>query len=191
LRMQLNPHFLFNTLNAAVGVVHSRPHVAERMLVGLAELLRRALREGGSDQVTLEHEAEFVRKYLDIQRLRFADRLAFEIDIPEDISHALVPGLVLQPLAENAVMHSVANEHDVVRVSVRGREEAGRLVLEVENTAGQSRPATGGTGIGLGATRERLRAMFGDEQDVELSRSANGSFVARVRIPLTMARAAA
>src|SRR5262245_16122719 len=182
LRMQLNPHFLFNTLNAAVGVVHSRPHVAERMLVGLAELLRRALREGGSEQVTLEQEAEFVRKYLEIQRLRFGDRLAIDIDIPETIAHALVPGLVLQPLAENAVMHGVANEHDTVRVSVRGREQAGSLVLEVENTAARERPARSGTGIGLGATRERLRAMFGDDQAVELGIAANGSFIARVRI---------
>jgi LytS/YehU family sensor histidine kinase len=88
-------------------------------------------------------------------------------------------------------MHSVANEHDTVRVSVRGRQEGARLILEVENTAGQGRPARGGSGIGLGATRERLRAMFGDEQDVELSRSASGSYIARVRIPLNLARAAA
>jgi LytS/YehU family sensor histidine kinase len=190
LRMQLNPHFLFNTLNAVVALVHERPHAAERMLVGLGELLRRALREGEAEQVTLEHEAEFVRKYLEMQRLRFADRLVFEIDIPPAIRRALVPGLLLQPLAENAVIHGVANDTDVVRISVRGRREGEKLVLEVHNTAAPQRVATSGSGIGLGATRERLRAMFGAQQDVELGTEA-GEVVARVRIPFALAADAA
>jgi hypothetical protein len=187
LRMQLNPHFLFNTLNAAVAVLRTEPTTSERMLVGLSDLLRRTLREGETEQVMLRHEAEFARKYLEIQRLRFCDRLTFQIDIPREVERALVPGLLLQPLAENAVVHGVAHEQDTVRVSVRARREAERLVLEVENSPAAGMGTTPGTGIGLTATRERLRAMFGAEQDVELATRDDGSVVARVSIPFITA----
>lgn len=183
LRMQLNPHFLFNTLNAAVAVLRTEPATSERMLVGLSDLLRRTLREGETEQVMLRHEAEFVRKYLEIQRLRFCDRLTFEIDVPREVERALVPGLLLQPLAENAVVHGVAHEQDTVRVSVRARRDADRLVLEVQNSPAAGLGTTPGSGIGLGATRERLHAMFGAEHDVELTACADGSVVARVSIP--------
>lgn len=182
LRMQLNPHFLFNTLNTAVAVLRREPATAEKMLVGLSELLRRTLREGENEQVPLEREAAFVRKYLEIQRLRFNDRLAFDIDVPADTERALVPGLLLQPLAENAVVHGVAHENDSVRINVRARREDTRLVLEVENSA--AGPSTvSGSGIGLKATRERLQAMFGSQQQVELATRADGWVVARVCIP--------
>jgi hypothetical protein len=187
LRMQLNPHFLFNTLNAAVAVLRTEPATSERMLVGLSDLLRRTLREGETEQVMLRHEAEFVRKYLEIQRLRFCDRLTFQIDIPMEVERALVPGLLLQPLAENAVVHGVAHEQGTVRVSVRARREVERLVLEVENSPAAGMGTTPGTGIGLAATRERLRAMFGAEQDVELATRDDGSVVARVSIPFITA----
>jgi len=192
LRKQLNPHFLFNTLNTAVTVLRHEPIVAEKMLVGLSELLRRTLREGENEQVPLEREADFVRKYLEIQRLRFSDRLAFAIDVPADTQRALVPGLLLQPLAENAVVHGVSREDDSVRIEVRARREADRLILEVENSAAwpaPNRPASG-SGIGLSATRERLRAMFGSHQDVQLATRSDGSVVARVSIPFVDAGAA-
>jgi hypothetical protein len=183
LRMQLNPHFLFNTLNTAVAVLRREPATAEKMLVGLSELLRRILREGEAEQATLEREAAFVRKYLEIERLRFSDRLAFDIDVPKETECAMVPGLLLQPLAENAVAHGVAHEDDSVRINVRARREAQRLVLEVENSVAAQPSRRSGMGIGLSATRERLRAMFGAEHDVELSTSADGSVIVRVSIP--------
>lgn len=192
LRMRLNPHFLFNTLNTAVAVVRTQPQTAERMLIGLSELLRSVLREGEPEQIPLRHEAEFVRKYLEIQRLRFADRLTYDIRIPPGTEGALVPALLLQPLAENAVLHGVTDEGEAVRVGIRARREDGRLVLEVENTSpgrGKASSARQGSGIGLGTTRERLRAMYGTQQDVELDEETPGAVIARVRIPFTLATA--
>jgi hypothetical protein len=192
LRMRLNPHFLFNTLNTAVAVVRTQPHTAERMLIGLSELLRSALRDGEPEQIPLRHEAEFVRKYMEIQRLRFADRLTYDIDIPAEAESALVPALLLQPLAENAVLHGVSDEGEAVRVGIRARRDGERLVLEVENTTpprGAATQARKGGGIGLGTTRERLRAMFGTQQDVELAEETPGAMIARVRIPFALATA--
>jgi two-component system LytT family sensor kinase len=183
LRMQLNPHFLFNTLNAAVGVVHREPATAEQMLVRLADLLRRALRDGESDQVALEREIEFVRCYLEIQRLRFADRLSFDLSIDADVERACVPTLLLQPLAENAVIHGMTTDRDVVRVRVSAHREGAALVIDVENNVGPAGVTPRGYGIGLGNTRERLAAMYGDRQSVELLPSHSGVVTARVRIP--------
>jgi len=190
LRMQLNPHFLFNTLNAAVALVRSDASAAEQILVRLGDLLRRTFRDGGSEQVLLASEAEFVRQYLEIQSLRFTDRLKFEVEVPRELERALVPGLLLQPLAENAVVHGVRNESDVVLVRVSARRERSDLVMEVANTASahallESRRE----GVGLGATRERLRTLFGDAQELSLSTRADGSVVARVRIPFIQAPA--
>ena len=193
LRMRLNPHFLFNTLNSAVAVVRTQPHTAERMLIGLSELLRSVLRDGEPEQIPLRHEAEFVRKYLEIQRLRFPDRLTYDIEIPPETEGALVPALLLQPLAENAVIHGVSDEREAVRVRLRAHRDGERLVLEVENTSaphrGPAPPGRKGSGIGLGTTRERLRAMFGTQQDVELAEETPGATIARVRIPFTLATA--
>ncbi len=168
---------------AAVAVLRKEPATAEQMLVGLSDLLRRTLRDGETEQVPLEREADFVRKYLEIQRLRFNDRLTFAIDVPEETRRALVPGLLLQPLAENAVVHGVAHEEDSVRIDVRARRDEERLVLEVENSAAAQPTSNTGHGIGLAATRERLRAMFGAQHDIELATRADGSVVARVSIP--------
>lgn len=188
LRMQLNPHFLFNTLNAAVALVRTDAAAAEQVLVRLGDLLRRTFRDGESDQLLLAREAEFVRQYLAIQSLRFADRLVYEVNIPAELERALVPGLLLQPLAENAVVHGIKNDTDVVRVLVSARRERGDLVMEVANTASahvlnKSRRE----GVGLGATRERLLTLFGDAQELTLNARPDGSVVARVRIPYTQA----
>lgn len=183
LRMQLNPHFLFNTLNAAVAVVHQRPATAEQMLVRLADLLRRTLRDGESDQVTLEREVEFVRNYLEIQRLRFADRLSFDLHVDPEVERAFVPTLLLQPLAENAVIHGMTNDGDRVRVQLTARREGSALVIDIENNVGTVSSSSRGYGIGLGNTRERLIAMYGDRQSVEFFPPQNGMVRARVRIP--------
>lgn len=188
LRRQLSPHFVFNTLHSAVAMVRSEPAVAEQMLVRLAELLRHAFREGEMEQVPLAREAEFVRKYLEIQSLRFAERLAFDIDVPGDVADALVPGLLLQPLAENAVVHGVKGESDSIRVRVCARRERDELVLEVENTPAPMALIGGNVeGVGLGATRERLRTLFGTAQQLALMARSDGAVVAQVRIPFARA----
>jgi len=186
LRMQLNPHFLFNTLNAAVAVVHQRPAAAEQMLVRLADLLRRTLRDGESDQVTLEREIEFVLNYLEIQRLRFADRLSFDVSIDPEVERAFVPTLLLQPLAENAVIHGMTNDSDSVRVRLSAHREGPALVIDIENNVGSVASGTRGYGIGLSNTRERLTAMYGDRQSVEFFAPQDGMVRARVRIPYVL-----
>jgi hypothetical protein len=183
LRMQLNPHFLFNTLNAAVAEVHRSPAAAEQMLLRLTDLLRRTLRDGESEQVTLEREVEFVRNYLEIQRLRFPDRLTFELRVDPGIERAFVPTLFLQPLAENAVMHGMTADHDHVRVRLTARRDGAALVIEVENNIGSISSRSRGYGIGLGNTRERLSAMYGDQQSVEFFPPLAGIVRARIRIP--------
>jgi hypothetical protein len=189
LRMQLNPHFLFNTLNATVALVSSRPKVAEQMLIRLADLLRRTLRDGESDFITVEREADFVRNYLEVQRLRFPDRLSFHVSVDSGALGAAVPSLILQPLAENAVVHSVAADTEQIRIDVRMYRVANGLELTVRNSAARQR-LDAGLGVGLGNTRERLKTLFDDDYDLELIRSDDGSVVARVRIPFIESAAA-
>jgi hypothetical protein len=190
LRMQLNPHFLFNTLNATVALVSSRPKVAEQMLIRLADLLRRTLRDGESDFITVEREADFVRNYLEVQRMRFPDRLSFHVNVDAGAYGAAVPSLILQPLAENAVVHSVAAETEQIRVDVRIYRVATGLEMTVRNSAARQR-LDAGLGVGLGNTRERLKTLFEDDYELELIRSDDGSVVARVRIPFIESAAAA
>ena len=182
LRMQLNPHFLFNTLNAAVALVSSRPKTAEQMLVRLADLLRRTLRDGETDFITVARETDFVRNYLEVQRLRFPDRLTFTLDVDPGVLGAAVPSLLLQPLAENAVVHSVAAETEQVRVEVRIHRVVNGLELSVSNSVARPRSDTR-IGVGLSNTRERLRTLFDDNYELELVHAEDGSVLARVRIP--------
>jgi LytS/YehU family sensor histidine kinase len=182
LRMQLNPHFLFNTLNAAVSLVSSRPKVAEQMLVRLAELLRRTLRDGELDFITVSREADFVHNYLEVQRLRFPDRLSFNVDVAPDVLNAAVPSLLLQPLAENAVVHSIAAETELIRVDARIQRGARGLEMSVRNSAARPRSNVR-LGVGLGNTRERLKTLFDDDYELELIHAEDGSVVARIRIP--------
>jgi LytS/YehU family sensor histidine kinase len=182
LRMQLNPHFLFNTLNAAVALVSSRPKVAEQMLVRLSDLLRRTLRDGESDFITVAREADFVRNYLEVQRLRFPDRLSFYIDVEPAVLGAAVPSLLLQPLAENAVVHSVAAEAEHIRVDMRIRRIPTGLEMTVRNSAARQRSESR-VGVGLANTRERLKTLFEEDYELELIHVDDGSVVARVRIP--------
>jgi hypothetical protein len=182
LRMQLNPHFLFNTLNAAVALVSSRPKAAEQMLIRLADLLRRTLRDGETDFITVAREADFVRNYLEVQRLRFPDRLTFTLDVDPNVLDAAVPSLLLQPLAENAVIHSVSAESANVLVDVRVRRVVQGLELTVRNSVARPRRSER-VGVGLNNTRERLRTLFEANYELELIHSEDGSVLARVRIP--------
>lgn len=185
LRMQLNPHFLFNSLNAAVSLIGSRPAVAEQMLVRLSDLLRRTLRDGESDLSPATREADFIRNYLDIQQLRFQDRLTYNVWVDREVEHAAVPSLLLQPLAENAVMHGVAADHDRVHVDVRIQRASDGVELSVRNSAAEPPGAAVKLGVGLGNTRERLETLYGTDHEFELTRETDGSVLARVRIPWT------
>ncbi|HUO81861.1 MAG TPA: histidine kinase [Gammaproteobacteria bacterium] len=183
LRMQLNPHFLFNTLHTVTALIGRQPKVASDMLVRLSELLRRVLSDGGEDQVPLEREMAFINSYLEIEALRFEDRMTVTVDIDPAARDALVPSLILQPIVENAVKHGTANDENDVEISVAARRDGHWLELTVRNSAAGAAAGGDGRGIGLENTRARLRMMFGDRQRVDAGHLPAGEFIARLRFP--------
>ena len=181
LRAQLQPHFLFNTLQSISTLMHRNPDRADKMLTDLADLLRLSLRTTGTQEVPLREELGFLERYLSIMRVRFGDRLNITVDAAPDVLDALVPSLVLQPIVENAIRHGMEDRADRGKVEVRARRENGRLHLEVADD-GPGMPARPGEGVGLANTRERLRRLYGDAAALEL-RNERGLTVA-LRIPL-------
>ncbi|WP_158079917.1 sensor histidine kinase [Archangium sp. Cb G35] len=185
LRMQLDPHFVFNGLNAVTGLMRmGRGDEAVHALVELGQLLRMSLEGREELEVTLEHEVEFVRRYLGIERLRFGERLQVEMDVEPEAMNALVPALVLQPLVENALRHGVARGAAGGCIRVRATREEDRLLLEVrDNGPGLGRGGEPGTGIGLANTRARLRQLYGEESSLTLTDMEGGGVCARVVLP--------
>lgn len=182
LELQLQPHFLFNTLNAIAALVRvSRKDEAIRLVVGLGDLLRYALDNAGRQQVTLGEEIGMLTRYLDIHQTRFPDRMAFSVTVDPQLHEAAVPILILQPLAENAVRHGVNRTRSMTCIDVLARQVADRLELQVSNQGQLADPVT--EGIGLRNTRERLRAIHGDRARFELRQSGD-RVVARVDLPL-------
>jgi two-component system, LytTR family, sensor kinase len=174
LRYQVNPHFLFNTLNSLSSLVMSgRADRAEEMLMALSTFFRTSLSMDPSVDVSLAEEIALQRLYLDIEQVRFPDRLEVKIDIPDDLANARVPALILQPLVENAIKYGVSATTERVELSIQARRlDGGRMQLDVTNHAvgGRSRKASApthqGTGLGLANVSERLRAHFGPRADV-------------------------
>jgi len=185
LRMQLNPHFLFNTLHAIGTLMHRDVDAAERMLTRLSDLLRATIEHAGRHEVSLRQEVEFLGRYLEVEQTRFADRLeiAFEID-PEALDLA-VPYLVLQPLVENAIRHGIAPRVGPGRVEVRAERRNGRLELAVRD---DGRGLDNGEtprreGVGLSNTRARLAQMYGDDHRFELRARDTGGVCVSLSIP--------
>ncbi|HSL71722.1 MAG TPA: histidine kinase [Longimicrobiales bacterium] len=185
LRMQLNPHFLFNALNSiAMLVRRSDQKQAVTMLAGLSDLLRHVLEESGAEQVRLSDELTFLRRYLDIEKIRFSDRLHVDFDIADETLDAFVPNLVLQPLVENAIRHGVGRKVGAGTVRVIARKLDDRLVLQVSDDGpGLSQPAVVGAGVGLGNTRARLAQLYAEQGRFELHNRASGGAVASITIP--------
>ena len=181
LELQIQPHFLFNTLNAISALVRTgQPEQAVGMIAGLSDLLRYALDRAGNQRVTVDEEAEMLRRYLEIQRLRFADRLTFEIDVAGEVRRAVVPVLLLQPLAENAIRHGIAASAGPGRVTVRAFRADGALRIEMFNSGRLAVPVE--RGIGLSNTVARLEQLYGDQQRFELRGGPEG-VTAEVTIP--------
>ena len=186
LRLQLQPHFLFNTLNTIAALVSSDARAAERMVTRLSDLLRQTLNSAGEQEVTLARELELLSPYLEIQRLRFADRLRVEFSIASDAENALVPSLLLQPLIENAIRHGITPRASGGRVEVRARRDGDFLRVEVADDGIGFRAWSGRTpreGVGLGATRGRLRHMYGSAHHLALDAPPEGGFTVRLTIP--------
>ena len=187
LRYQINPHFLFNTLNALSSMIWERElERAEAMLMSLSLFLRTTLEIDPADDVTLAQEIGLQRLYLEIEQVRFSERLQVEIDIPAEIQDAHVPCLILQPLVENAIKYAVAPSKQPTRVRIAGRGYRDELTLEVEDD-GISEGVAGGTGIGLANVRNRLSARFGDRWSLEAGPRARG-FAVKMTMPLWSGR---
>ena len=186
LNMQLQPHFLFNTLNAIAELVHEDPEAADRMIAALSVLLRRTLELGASQEISLSTELELLATYLDIQRTRFGDRLDVTLSIADDVRDLRVPTLLLQPLVENAIKHGIAARVGRGRLAIAARTVEGFLVVEVSDECDGpvQRAVTAGAGIGLGNTRERLTAMYGPDATVAIVSEAGRGSRATVTLPM-------
>ena len=190
LEAQLHPHFLFNALNTiAVLVRTERNAQAVRVVTGLGELLRRALDSAGTQVVPLKQEIEFVRRYLEIEQIRFGDRLRVEIDIEPGIQEARVPYPILQPLVENAIQHAIAPLSSGGSLRVSGRRDDDRLRLAVHDDGpGLSEPieAPARNGVGLSTTHERLQQLYGDDHDFVVANADGGGVTAALEIPFQL-----
>jgi two-component system, LytTR family, sensor kinase len=168
LRMQINPHFLFNTLNSIAALVYVNPRAADEMLGDLSELLRRALDSMEEQEVPLAQELEFIGAYLSLEQKRFGERLRVEQSVPDELMKALVPALILQPLVENAVRHGIEPRRGPGLISIEAKQEHKHLHLIVRDN-GRGLPGadlnnSGRRGIGLANTQARLRALYGQDQ---------------------------
>lgn len=192
LKIQLQPHFLFNTLNSISALNHEDPKAANRMIARLSELLRLSLENDGAQEVALHQELDFLKRYLEIQQVRFGDRLRVRIDVAPETMDARVPNLLLQPLVENAIRHGIAPFAAPGEVHVQACRENGQLCLRVADTGPglpKSKPNSAPEGIGLANTRARLRQLYGDAQRFELRNGAERGAIAEVRIPFQTAAA--
>ncbi|MEN8375406.1 MAG: histidine kinase [Gemmatimonadota bacterium] len=186
LRRDLHPHFLYNALQSAAGLVREgAPERAADMIGALDELLAASLRRDDEPKVTLADELALLDRYLAIETVRFEDRLRVRRDVEQGLEGSLVPTLLLQPLVENAVRHGVAMQVDPVTVRITARAVGGRLQLTVEDDGpGPPDDPASSNGIGLANTRARLRHLYGTEARVELARGETSGAVARVELPL-------
>jgi anti-sigma regulatory factor (Ser/Thr protein kinase) len=184
LRYQINPHFLFNTLNAIAALVRDAPAKAEEMVVQLSDFFRRSLAVNPMEDVTLAQEVDLQRLYLEIERTRFPDRLRFEVELDDGSAEAKVPALLLQPLVENAVKHGVARSEGSTCIRIRARADGPDLEIVVENDALAEGPGSPGAKIGLQNVAERLRSRFGGEAGLVAEEIAGGGFRNTLRIPL-------
>jgi two-component system, LytTR family, sensor kinase len=181
LRAQLNPHFLFNTLNAISTLAEEDPRGARRMIARLSDLLRHTL-EGDEQEITLARELEMLRLYLDIMEVRFQDKLEVSIESDASLGDALVPNLVLQPLVENAFRHGLALMKTVGSVAVSVVRDDGDLVLTVrDNGRGPAKEVR--DGVGLANTRARLTQLYGLRQRLVLTAAEGGGALVEVRLP--------
>ncbi|MEQ1494939.1 MAG: histidine kinase [Novosphingobium sp.] len=186
LRYQVNPHFLFNTLNSLSALVMTgKGQAAETMIQTLSAFYRRSLAEDPTGESLLEQEVALQRAYLEIETVRFPDRLKTRIELPTALEDAIVPGMILQPLVENAVKYAVAPTNRPVIVRIAAREDLGWLVIEVSDdgpSAAQSGKA--GFGIGLANVRDRLEARYGNEASLAAGPAPDGGWRAVLRLPL-------
>lgn len=187
LRAQLNPHFLFNSLNSINSLIGTDPEAARRMCERLGDFLRRTLTLGALDSVTVGEELALVDRYLDIEQVRFGDRLRVEREIDPGATACLVPPLLLQPLVENAVKHGVQDCVDGGVIRLRAERDEDRLVLQVDNPVDADAPRRGGAGVGLVNVRRRLE-VFGAQGAQLVTANSDGRFRVTLTLPVRLAQ---
>lgn len=186
LKMQLHPHFLFNTLHSIASLMNENIAKAQSVVTKLGFLLRKILEQGSENTITLREEIEYVRSYLDIEETRFEERLQVTYDIEDDALAVMVPNLILQPLVENAVKHGFARKVDSGHIAITGRVDGEELVLTIaDDGCGVDDPAlvVDNGGVGLRNVRERLAQMYKGAARLEITSSPGEGLVARVTIP--------
>jgi ligand-binding sensor domain-containing protein len=185
LEMQLQPHFLFNTLNGISVLVKEDPDKAGKMINRLSDFLRLTLERSGVQEITLQEELHSVDRYLQIELLRFADRLDVQYDIAGDLADAMVPAMILQPIVENAIRHGVSKRRGHVTIRIAAARSNGSVRLDVsDDGAGLDRdPAAVTEGVGLSNTRARLRQLYGAAHHFELMRPSTGGVTVEVTLP--------
>jgi two-component system, LytTR family, sensor kinase len=187
LKMQVHPHFLFNTLHSISALLNRDTEAARKMITRLGDFLRLTLENSGSMEVTLQQEIEFLNGYLEIERIRFQDRLTTEIKVDPDVLDVRVPNLILQPIVENAMRHAIGNSTSG-RVEVTAAPRNGVVRIEVKDNGpgiqDQRQPeARQGRGLGLANTRARLAGLYGDAASFELTNDPAGGLVVTLEIP--------
>ncbi|HYD12385.1 MAG TPA: histidine kinase [Allosphingosinicella sp.] len=187
LRYQINPHFLFNTLNSLSSLILSkRTDTAEQMLMNLSTFFRATLSADPTADVSLDEEIKLQRLYLDIEQIRFPERLTVEVDVPEALQSARVPVLILQPVVENAVKYGVARSRKHVTVRISAHEEAGRLHIKVKDDGEvpAEEGGEGGTGVGLRNVCDRLTARFGSRAGCLSGPDPDGGYTVHLYMPV-------
>lgn len=187
LRYQINPHFLFNTLNSVAGLIEEgASERARQMALSLSTFLRTTLTLDPIHSVRLADELALQEEYLEIERERFNDRMALDIEVRDGASEVMVPSLILQPLIENAMKHGVGSTTGMVSISILASRQAGRLLVTIENdmpVAVDRAPAPAGSGIGLLNVAQRIRALFGDQGNVAFGPCRPGRYRAELDLP--------
>jgi LytS/YehU family sensor histidine kinase len=190
LRRQLEPHFLYNTLNGISGLVReARNETAVEMIAGLSDLLRRVLEDSGRQLIPLAEEVSFLESYIKLQAMRFGDRLNVTVDVPLELYGALVPQLVLQPLVENAIVHGIGKLVEGGEIRLTARESEGTLSIYLYNDGPDLVPAGDyRTGVGLANTRGRLVTLYGTGSSVvELRNGGQAGVETILRVPYRIA----
>lgn len=181
LQARIRPHFLFNTLNTGAALVHARPDEAERVLLDLADLFRSALR--GPQRIPLREELDLTRRYLEIEQLRFGERLRLQWDVPDDLPEVLAPSLSIQPLAENAIRHGIERRPSGGALDIEVRQLASSVQVTVRNDLPEAGAPTRGHAVGLASARERVDALTRGLGKIE-SGVEEGRYTARMTLPL-------
>jgi signal transduction histidine kinase len=183
LKMQIHPHFLFNTLNSIAALLHKDVEAADRMIARLGDFLRLTLKSSDAQLVDFEQELEFLKCYLDIEHIRFQDRLTVELDIDPHALTAMVPNLILQPIVENAVRHGVARQTSSGHITVRARRDGERLIVRVEDNGPGLNVKSNGSGIGISNTRARLEQFYGSDFSFQIANSAGRGASVSLDVP--------